>query len=171
MNTGKLFEQQFTKSVPEDVLVYRIPDQAQSFCKSSLRFSIKNPFDYIIWNPNTKTLYALELKTVKGKSISFERAKDDSGEIHYHQIEGLKLWDSYGGIISGFVIEFRELEKTIFISIKDFIHMLDVVNKKSFNINDLDKNEIKYYVIEQEKKRTRFTYCVDRFLNDMRCQN
>jgi len=90
-NVGKKFEQSFTKSVPSHVAVIRMPDAAQSFFQTSyLRFSLRNPYDFLWWSPTTLTLYALELKTVKGKSISFERTKDEKKEIHYHQIQGLK---------------------------------------------------------------------------------
>ena len=96
-NIGKRFEQDWIKSVPDYVGVLRIPDAAQSFYKSSnLRFSRKNPFDFLLWSPNTLTLYTLELKTVKGKSISFERTKDEHGEIHYHQIVGLENFEKIG---------------------------------------------------------------------------
>ena len=84
---GKVFENNFKKSMPDYALLYRLPDAAQSFGKSSnLRFSNKNPFDFILFDSKWKILYALELKSVKGKSISFERTKEDKGDIHYHQI-------------------------------------------------------------------------------------
>ena len=76
MNIGKVFERNFVKCVPDYVGVIRIPDPAQSFSHASnLRFTRKNPYDFILWNPRTYTFYALELKTVKGKSISFERSE------------------------------------------------------------------------------------------------
>ena len=70
-NIGKIFEAQIAKSMPDYVLLYRLPDSAQSFgnCKN-LRFSNKSPFDFLLWNSREHVLYALELKTVKGKSIS-----------------------------------------------------------------------------------------------------
>lgn len=111
--------------------VLRIPDAAQSFFKSSnLRFSRKNPFDFLLWNPKTLTLYTLELKTVKGKSISFERTKEDHGEIHYHQIIGLENFEKIGECVCGFVIEFRELETTIFLPIVEFIKLVQLITKK-----------------------------------------
>lgn len=167
MNIGKAFERDFSTSTPKDVLLYRIPDQAQSFGGGNLRFSAKSPFDFLMWNPKYKTLYALELKTVKGKSISFEREKEDNGVIHKHQIDSLNKWFEYGGIICGFIIEFREIEKTIFISINEFNKLSGFLNKKSFNINDLKTNDIKYFIINQNKKRTRFSYDINSFLENI----
>lgn len=164
-NIGKVFEQAFSKSVPPYALLHRLPDSAQSFggC-NNLRFSAKSPFDYLMWDSKRRILYALELKTVKGKSISFERTKEDHGEIHYYQIAGLEKWSSYDGITAGLIIEFRELEATVFIDISDFKKLIDIIPKKSFNFKDLETYEISYKVIGQQKVRTRFKYDVDGFL-------
>lgn len=165
-NIGKIFEEQIKKSVPDYALLYRLPDSAQSFggC-SNLRFSQKNPFDFLLWDSSSHILYALEMKTVSGKSISFERNKDDHGDIHLHQINGLSYWNKYDGTICGFIIEFRELEKTIFLGIDDFNVLSGVIPKKSFSYNDLDKYKVKYITIPQTKARTRYTYDIDNFLS------
>ena len=165
-SVGKLFEVQIKKSVPDYALLYRLPDAAQSFGGGNLRFSRKNPFDFLLWDANKHILYALELKTVAGKSISFERDKQEKGEIHYHQIKGLESWAAYDGIVAGFVIEFRKIGKTVFIDILEFNKLIEQIDKKSFNFDDLDKYKIKYLVIEQRKARTRYLYDIDKFLRD-----
>ena len=165
-NVGKQFEQDFIKSIPDNIGVLRIPDAAQSFYKNSnLRFSRKNPFDFLLWYPQRLTLYALELKTVKGKSISFERTKDEHGEIHYHQIVGLDNFDKIGECVCGFIIEFRELCKTIFLPITEFIRLKDLLPKKSFNYNDLVNNNILFILIPQNLLKTHYRYDIDIFLN------
>ena len=166
-SVGKRFEQDFIKSVPEYVGVIRLPDAAQSFYKNTnLRFSLKNPYDYILWYPKNRTLYALELKTVKGKSISFERTKEEHGEIHHHQIMGLDSFNRIGGCVCGFVIEFRELETTVFISIEEFLKLRNAIPKKSFNYNDLGKYDVKYITISQHLLKTHYRYDIDSFLQD-----
>ena len=165
MNKGKLFEQQLSKSIPDYALLYRLPDPAQSFGgENNLRFSAKNPFDFLLWDSLKHRLYAIEAKTVDGKSISFERTKEDKGVIHLHQINGLNKWDKFDGIICGFIIEFRELDKTIFLDIKQMNKIMKILQKKSFNFSDLDECKIDYYIIGQKKARTRFTYDIDSFL-------
>ena len=164
--TGKNFESQWRKSIPDYSLLYRLPDSAQSFGGSSkLRFSSKNPFDFLLWDSKRRNLYALEMKTVKGKSISFERSEDEHGEIHYHQIVGLNEWSKFG-IICGVVIEFREIERTVFIKIDEFNKIIQEVPKKSFNFDDLSRYGIDYIIISQKKARTRYTYGVDEFLSN-----
>lgn len=164
-NVGKLFEEDFKKSIPNYVLLYRLPDSAQSFGGSNnLRFSRKNPFDYIMFDSKKHILYALELKTVSGKSISFERDKDESGEIHYHQIKGLNEWNKFDGIVCGFIIEFREIETTVFIEIESFNYLIENIDKKSFNYNDIQNSGLPYFIIPQTKKRTRYTYDIENLL-------
>ena len=158
-NPGKIFEQEWAKSVPEYTLLYRLPDTAQSFGRNgNLRFSKKNPFDYLLWDSKKHLLYALELKTVKGRSISFERGKEESKEIHYHQIIGLNTWNKYDGIISGFLISFRDIETTIFLPIESFNELISVIDKKSFNLDDLKNRSFPFCVIPQKKIRTRYIY-------------
>lgn len=168
-NLGKVFEEQIKKYTPDGILVYRLGDAAQSFGGGSagLRFSNKNPFDYMMWHPDRRTLFALELKTVSGKSISFERTKQDKGEIHYHQIRGLNEWNSYDGTICGFIIEFRQLETTVFLDINHFNRLVDSIPKKSFNMDDLNQNEVPYFVIPQEKLRTRYRYDMEKFFSEI----
>ena len=168
-NIGKVFEEQIKKSIPSYVLLYRLPDAAQSFDRNSgLRFSHKNPFDYIMWDSKQKILFALELKTVQGKSISFERDKTEKGTIHFHQIDGLNKWNKYDGIICGFFIEFRQLEKTVFIDIDSFNKLISCVQKKSFCFDDLDYFEIPYIIIGQKMNRTRYTYDIESFLKQIK---
>lgn len=168
-NPGKIFEEQIKKSVPDYALLYRLPDAAQSFNQSNaLRFSRKNPFDFLLWDAKRRVLYALELKTVKGKSISFERDKSENKEIHYHQICGLNEWAKYDGIVAGFIIEFRAIEITIFIDIVNFLSLIRQIEKKSFNIDDLDRCGVQYCVIAQTLLKTRYVYDIDRFLSNIK---
>lgn len=164
-NTGKKFEEDIVKSIPEYAKEHRLPDPPQSFGGSSnLRFSKKNPFDFFLWDSKRKILYALEMKTVQDKSISFEREDGEKRDIHKHQIDGLNEWNKYDGVICGFIIEFRSIETTIFLDIEAFNKMLVLITKKSFNIQDLDDNAIPYLIIPQYKKRTRYTYDIEYFL-------
>jgi penicillin-binding protein-related factor A (putative recombinase) len=167
-STGKNFEIQWAKSAPDYALVHRLSDSAQSFGRSNnVRFSLKNPFDFFVWDSKHHKPYAFELKTVAGKSISFEREKEDKGEIHYHQIQGLNTWNKYDGMTCGFIIEFREMELTIFIDIESFNKLMESVGKKSFNIKDLDDYDIPYRVIPQRKIKVNYRYDMDSLLSEL----
>ena len=43
-------------------------------------------------------------------------------------------------------------------------HQISLIDKKSFNYNDLEEHEIPFIVINQKKARTRYRYDVDAFL-------
>lgn len=168
MNVGKAFEQDFKKSVPCYALLHRVSDSATSFGGSNtLRFSNKSCFDFIMWDSELSILYALELKTVKGKSISFERTKEENREIHYHQIISLNEWSKYN-VESGFVIEFREIATTIFLPIKEFNKLISSIQKYSFNYSDICKYSVDHIIIPQRLKRTRYAYDVDCLMQKIR---
>lgn len=171
-NVGKKFEDNWKASVPEDVYYLRLHDSANSFNQNSstLRFSMKSPYDCQLFDGKTRTLYCLELKSASGKSMSFERTKGDNktANIKYHQIESLTKASKYEGMVVGFIFNFRfedkDTEMTYFQSITDFNKMIGDISKKSFNIIDLLKyNPVK---IEQTKKKVNYTYNVEKFLED-----
>ena len=69
-NSGKVFEAQIIKSLPNDYAKHlRLNDSTGMLgTTTNLRFSNKNPFDFMIWNSKQFRLYCLELKTKKNKS-------------------------------------------------------------------------------------------------------
>lgn len=163
-SVGKVFEENFKKSIPENVFCYRPPDAAQSFnMQSNLRFSSKSPCDYFIFNG--ATLFCFELKTVSGKSISFERTKEEKGVIHYYQIESLNKMSKYSSIVCGFVFDFRVTDNTYFIEINKFNELINSVNKKSIDEKDL----LLYHpvLIDKKKLKVNYKYNVEKLLFDI----
>ena len=164
-SVGKVFEDNWKKSVPGNIWIYRPPDAAQSFNQSSnLRFSQKSPCDYMMFDGNH--FFCLELKSVAGKSISFERTKNDKGEIQYHQIEYLKSCLNYRNIIPGLIIDFRGTDNTWFLNIKEWDDLINSISKKSFNESDL----ISYshpILISKKKLKVNYRYNIQRFIDDV----
>ena len=110
--------------------------------------------------------FCLELKTVAGKSISFERTKEDKGEIHYHQIEYLKSCLNYKNIIPGLIIDFRGTGNTWFLHINQWDGLIDSITKKSFNESDL----LSYshpILISKKKLKVNYRYNIQRFIDDV----
>ena len=64
----------------------------------------------------------------------------------------------------GFVIEFRELETTIFLPIKEFLKLQSLIPKKSFNYKDLSIYNINYITISQSLLKTHYRYDINSFL-------
>ena len=165
-SVGKQFEENWRKSVPDNVFYYRPPDQAQSFGGGqNLRFSAKSPCDCFMYDGDI--FYTLELKSVGTKSISFEREKTDKGVIHKHQIDNLQKYSTYKNIVSGFLLDFRLSEKTYFCMIEEFIEMINGLDKKSFNESDLFEwcNPIE---IDKKKLKVNWRYNVQQFLKETR---
>lgn len=172
MNEGKRFELAFKNSVPENVYYFRIPDPAESFSsiREGLRFTIKNPCDIFLFNPDTKNMYALELKSTKETSMSYwrkdfeDKTKRQTFMIKKHQIEGLQKASKYS-VVAGFIFNFRYTDHTYFQSIDNFINMTKDSTKKSFNEADVYKNN--GVRIAQELMRSNYKYDVESFLNQV----
>ena len=166
-NVGKIFEESVKQSIPNHVLLIRLNDSPQAFKQSNLtRFTPKNPFDYICFDTQTRTLFCLELKSTSNKYMGFEDIysdKEQSAMIHKHQTLGLLKCSSYQNVVSGFLLNFRlpENELTYFIEVNQFQKMCESINKKSFNIMDLVLYGAKK--IQGNKKRTRWYWNLEDF--------
>lgn len=144
-NAGKVFESQFKKSIPDNVLLIRLNDSAQSFQKSNLaRFTPKNPCDFIAFDTSNRILYAIECKSTKYKSIAFEDVEssvEQNKMIHAHQIDSLIKFGKYDSVVGCFIFNFRDeknnMERTYYQDIDNFLKMIKSINKKSFNEIDL----------------------------------
>lgn len=146
------------------MFIHRPPDAAQSFEKNpSLRFGRKSPCDYIMYNG--ENLFCVELKTVAGTSISFERNNNEKGEIHYYQIEYLKKVSICPGTIAGLVIDFRKSDHTYFLNIIEWDVLLNSISKKSFNESDL-LSSTHPILINKQKLRVNYRYDILRFMSD-----
>lgn len=173
-NSGKVFEEDVSKSIDRDkFFVHRLKDSAQAYKRSKgVSFCWDNPCDLFVFNPLTKTLFAIEEKTTKYKSFTFDDPDGDDKEskmVKRHQILSLTDFSRYRGVYPMFLFNFRDIgddkiQMTYAQHIDDFRKMLDNIgNKKSFNILDVVKNGgIK---IDGIKKRTRYTWDMDRFFN------
>lgn len=172
MNEGKKFELAFKNSVPENIYYFRIPDPAESFSsiKTGLRFTIQNPCDIFLYNPDTKTMYALELKSTQNTSISYwredfeDKSKKQTFMIRKNQIQGLQKINRFS-IVSGFIYNFRYTNHTYFQSISDFLEMTKDSTKKSFNEADVFKN--KGVRIDQQLMRSNYKYDVEKFMSEI----
>ena len=110
--------------------------------------------------------FCLELKTIAGKSISFERTKKDKGVIHYHQIEYLKSCLNFKNIISGLIIDFRGTDNTWFLNIYEWDTLINSITKNSFNESDL----LSYshpILISKKKLKVNYRYDVEKFIKNV----
>lgn len=156
MNKGKVFEQQFRKSVPDGVFYYRLIDSSNAWSDGNIRFAPKNICDSIMFDG--ERLFLLELKNHKGKSLPLSC-------IRANQIEGLDKYSDYKNIYPCIIINFEDVAECycLFISqIQDFLKESD---RKSIPIEYCAKNGIK---IEMKKIRTNYLYDVEGYIKEVK---
>lgn len=165
-NVGKLFEEDWSNSVPQDCFELRLKDSAQSYNENKeTKFAWQNPYDYILFNG--EKLFCLELKSTCQKYMSFQTDKNDKSSkiIKWHQIEELTKASKYKNVVAGFILNFRisdDEQVTYYFSIQDFNKMKSEINKKSFTIIDAVLYGAKR--IQGNKKRTRWRWVADEFI-------
>lgn len=157
-NTGKIFEDDFKASVPEDTYYVRLHDAAIGFdTKSSKqRFAPKSPYDAILCRAGQ--MYALELKSHEKKRLSFG---EKNADIKKKQIENLVNAEN-AGAISGVLINFSDYEETYFIWATEFWNFMQTCGKKSINLNDARKLGT---IIPCKKKKVHYKYDLEVLLN------
>lgn len=156
---GKMFEDDFKASVPDDCWVYRLRDNASSFSRgANTRFTSSNICDYIMYCDNTKDLFLIECKSTKSPAMSISMIREN-------QVEGLKDAAKHN-LIAGFLVNFRnENNDTFFITIEKYTNMIENISKKSFNVKDLKLfGAIR---VKCNKKRTRYNYDIKKMIDEI----
>ena len=153
-NVGKIFEEDFIKSVPENIFHFRFRDLPHYLTKNSKYNINNNPADFIIFS---EYLFILELKSTNNSSYPFNNTRDN-------QVKGLEKYSHKDKTICGFIINMRKYNETYFIDIKDYIYLQNESDRKSISIKDLRLFGIR---IEQELKRTRYRYNIKNLLKNI----
>lgn len=144
-NIGKCFEDEIKASIPPEFYIERYKDDTAGF------YGVTNPADFRLYKyPN---LFLLELKTHKGKSIPLDK-------IRPNQIQGMYKAYQHEGIYAGFLLNYRDLEETYYVSVEDMVEFINTTERKSIPVEWCRSYGDK---IEQEKKRVRYTYNLDKF--------
>ena len=154
-STGKRFEENWKKSIPEDVFYYRLRDSNNTWANGNkTRFATSNICDCLIFDG--ETLFTLELKSTKSKSLPYNNIKE-------HQIKDLLWCSEFANVISGFVIEFDSINECYFVEIADFMAYKSKSNRKSLPIDYCRENGLKIDIMNLKINR-RFN--VEKFLNE-----
>ena len=106
----------------------------------------------------TRTLYLIECKSTKGTSVPLSM-------IRSNQIKGLQEASKHM-LVAGMLINFRnENNDTFFLLIDEYLDMMKSLNKKSFNIKDLESIGATH--VESTKKRTRYIYNIKKLVGEL----
>lgn len=169
MNIGKIFENDWKKSIDENKVYFnRMKDSPSSFGADSqqVRFTLNNPYDsFAFYNGH---LFPMELKSTKSTNFSFQRFKGDgSKQIKFHQIQGLLEASRYPNVYAGFVFNFRKTNSNIcyWLDIKNFDIFFRNTSKKS--INEKDIIQFNGIVVDNEKLKVHYKYNVQELLDNL----
>lgn len=133
MNAGKVFEADFKASIPKDTYYLRLHDSASGFQRENngpVRFALRSPYDAVLCRGGK--MYAIELKTHRGTSVSFSGG---TPAIKDWQITELEKAEA-AGAEAGIVINFREKGHTVYIRASVFRHYMETAGRKSINVTD-----------------------------------
>lgn len=154
-----MFELEVKDSIPDDVYYYRLKDPSSSFGQDSskTRFSLPNPFDFFMYK--IPYLYCIENKSKATNSLSWTLDKSVKGkDIKATQL--IELYDAYKkGLIAGLLINFRDVNETYFLHIRDFMRFAVENKKQSINIHDVRKYD--GYLVPQKLKKVKYTYDIN----------
>ena len=154
MNIGKVFESEFKDSILNHFL-YRFKDGSAAWGGSNkTRFQANNICDYLVMY--NRTLFLIELKTHKGKSIPFNCLRDK-------QIKEMLQASIYSNVKPYFIFNFRDIERTFAIKVEDIDLYIETSSSKSFSLKWCENNGIE---IIGTKKRTRYTYDLESFFTE-----
>lgn len=163
LKPGKQFEQDFQKSIPFDTYWYRLRDCPSGWtageptsmsppgAKPLRRFTPRNGYDLFLFGNNT--LFTLELKTTKGPRFPLSNMSD-------LQETELARSHGYAGVVSGLVVNYRELERTFFLPITA-VWAVRLEGVKSINIAAAEAYGVE---IPQRKKLVHYRYDVEHMM-------
>jgi len=155
---GKKFEEDFQKSAAKEMFIYRLKDPPQSFnsgctgCpKLKTRFSPQNICDFIAFGD--ATLYLLELKSCKGKSVPFKNIVKNEKDTRL--LKMVEAEDKWNGIYSFILFNFRDVENyTVAISASKVLNFINKDERSSIPIAAGAMG----IEIDSKLSRTRYSY-------------
>lgn len=159
-NLGKVFEENWKKSVPNEIFYYRFRDSGSTFYggNDKLRFSASNIADCLLYD-SCSGLHLVELKHHKGKSIPISCIMGN--KTKEKQIDDLYKANQHVGVYSTIVVFFGDVERCFSISINDFIDFVKKGERKSLPIEYFEENGVEIGVT---KLRTNYRYNISKWL-------
>lgn len=158
ISSGKQFEKDFKKSMPENVFYYRFRDGTASFYgggdNENIRFQQSNICDCLMYL--RPILWLVDLKTTLGKSIPFNNFKEN-------QVRELSKAMMHDGIKAGFIVNFRDIKETYFVKANDVEYYMAHAERKSFPVDWCRENGVR---VGQRLLKIRYRYDIEGFLKE-----
>lgn len=153
MKSGKRLEDNFKKSIPDNIFYYRFKDGTSAWDGGNARFQAKNICDYLLFK---KQLYLIELKSHKGKSIPFSCIRDNQEK---------ELLDARTyNIECGLIIELSDIGRVFYLDIIDYHWFKQKTSKKSIPLSLLEEKGIEIEII---KKKVNIRLNINKLLEEL----
>jgi penicillin-binding protein-related factor A (putative recombinase) len=157
MTEGKQFEKDFKDSVPDDVFLYRFKDGTANWGDKNentlTRFQAQNICDFMIFTG--ARLFLLELKTTKSLSLSYNNIRDN-------QVKEMTKAVGFINITAGFIVNFRTVNKTFFMSIALYNKCVEKLDRKSIPLSVFENHAV---LIQQEQKLVHWRYDIEQLIS------
>ena len=152
---GNRFQQDFVKSVSENVLVERYRDAPVTFRH------VDNPADF--WMFNGKFITLIECKTTQEYTFALSN-------IRRNQLMKLLQHITYKNVFGGFLIEYRSLEKCFYVAAENFTEWFLQRDRESIPFNWIKEHGVE---IPGTKLRTHFRWDINKLLEwiEVNCYN
>lgn len=163
-NPGKKFEEDFVKSIPDRCDVTRLKDAGGWAKSEELRFTIKNPCDFVVFSGHRlehefTDMYKFELKSLNGKSLPYANIKPKTEKLTARETSLIfisKLVESEAkGVRAGLVVNFRDTNETFWVTALDVERFVDNADRASIPIDWFREHG---HLIKQELIRVRYRY-------------
>lgn len=164
-NPGKKFENSVKASIPDEWFYLRLKDSA-GFGQSTnenVRFTSSNLCDSILYADGK--LIPLELKSTQGTAFSVSRDPKKSAMVKYHQIDDMNKASVYQGVYPGFLFNFRKYDKTLFLSVIDLKKFMDISEKQSINLKDIE--DFGGILVDSRKLKVNFRYDIKKMVSEI----
>lgn len=161
-NLGKIFEQNWKKSIPlsNKIYYYRLKDSASSYYggNNNLRFSQNNIADAFMFYVGdfVATLLILEFKSHKGKSLPLTCIRDN-------QLKEMIAVKEKIGVIPMLIVFFSDVERCFSLEIKYVEKFIIENERKSIPLDYFEKYGTE---IEVNKLKTNYKYNVEKWLKE-----
>lgn len=163
-NLGKVFEDNFRKSIPKtpNIFYYRLKDTASSYYGGNefLRFSQSNIADafllYTSKDYGLTHLLILELKSHKGKSLPYTAIRENQLNEMLHASE-------YNNVVPLLIVFFSDIERCFALHIVKVMKFIQESERKSIPLEYFEEQGTE---IEVQKLRTNYRYNVEKFLGE-----
>lgn len=160
-NLGKIFEDNWRLSVPDDIFFYRFRDSSGGWNGSTkTRFTPSNIADCLLEVPFVGLILA-ELKSHKGRSIPLSCIAGN--KTKEKQMEDLAKANKFASVYSCIIVFFSDLERCFELGIDEYFLFLATTDRKSIPIEYFEEHGIE---IKVEKLRTNYRYDIDSWLKE-----